>query len=129
MRAIIGESADRTETMTVLPDVGLRDLISRGGAFDLATRAGGFEVTVHVKDRPEGEVCSDAHVGDRPASEPWRATKGTLTVAVPPSDGQRRVRTSYRATIRIEGAEFVNNAGVRVVQSQPIALTVAVRVR
>jgi hypothetical protein len=51
-----------------------------------------------------------------------------LTVTEPPGDGQRRVRT-YRATIRIEGAEFVNNAGVHAVQSQPIALTVAVLVR
>lgn len=128
MGAIIGESADRTETITVLSEVGPKALVPKNGVFDLATRPGGFEVTVHVKDRadPKG-VCSDA--GPRPATEQWRATKGTLTLSVPPGDGQLRARKVYRSTIRIDGAEFVNNDGVRVVQSQPILLTVAVPVR
>jgi hypothetical protein len=126
MRAIIGESADRTETITVHSEASLRDLPSVPRTFDLATRGGGFEVTVQVKDRADRSgFCSD--VGGGPVEETWRATKGTLTVTHAPDDGQRRVRTIYRAAIRIEGAEFVNSAGARVTQSQPIALTVIVR--
>jgi len=85
-------------------------------------------VTVLVRDKADSEeFCSDAHVGPRPAIEPWRATKGTLTMSVSPGDGQPRSRKVYRATIRIDGAEFVNNDGVRVVQSQPIVLAVEAR--
>jgi len=128
MRTIIGESADRMETITVLSDVELRDYPLRTGVFDLATRAGGFEVTVLVRDKADREeFCSDAYVDPRPAIEPWRATKGTLTMSVPPGDGQPRSRKVFRATIRIDGAEFVNSDGVRVVQSQPIVLAVVAR--
>jgi hypothetical protein len=48
-------------------------------------------------------------------------------MSVSPGDGQPRSRKVYRATIRIDGAEFVNNDGVRVVQSQPIVLAVEAR--
>ncbi len=128
MGTIIGESADRAETITIRSEIGLKDFASRAGPFDLSTRNGGFEVTVLVRDKADREeFCSDAYVGPRPAIEPWRATKGTLTMFVPPGDGQPRSRKVYRATIRIDGAEFVNNDGVRVVQSQPIVLAVVAR--
>jgi len=48
-------------------------------------------------------------------------------MSVSPGDGQPRSRKVYCATIRIDGAEFVNNDGVRVVQSQPIVLAVEAR--
>lgn len=122
---IIGESADRTETITLHSEVSLRDLASSNGTFDLATRGGGFEVTVQVKERADRSgFCSD--VGG-PANSTWRATKGTLTFTRPADDGQRRVRSIYRVTVRIEGAEFVNSTGVRVTQPGPIVLPVLVR--
>jgi len=129
MGTIFGESADRSEAITIISNAGLlKDLASGVGAFDLATRAGGFEVMVHVKDKADRSgFCSDA--GPRPASDLWRATKGTLTLTEPPGDGQPRARKVYRAAIRIDGAEFVNNDGVRVVQSQPIVLVLAVIAR
>jgi hypothetical protein len=81
-------------------------------------------VRVRLTEHPEGrsQFCSDARI--QTAAEWWRAAKGTVTIAVMPRGVGGRMTTRYRATLRIEGAEFVSADGARLNQTQPIVLTV-----
>jgi hypothetical protein len=124
---VYGWSDNRTEAITVRAGRDLRDVAATAGTFDLAEPSGGFEVAVHVTEWPvrSWPFCSD--VGGQALEETWRATKGSVTLELSPRTVDGRLRTAYRATIRIVGAEFVNGAGLRVKQVHPIALTVIAR--
>ena len=126
-RVVYGRSDDRTEAITVRADKDLRDLATTARTFDLAQQSSGFEVALHLTESPvqHQPFCSDG--GGRVLEETWRATKGSVTIELSPRAVDGRVRTAYRATIRIAGAEFVNGAGLRVTQVRPIALTVIAR--
>ncbi len=58
--------------------------------------------------------------------ETWRATRGSITIELSPPGIRASAPFLYRATIRLVGAEFVNSAGVRVQERQPITLTALV---
>jgi hypothetical protein len=124
---VYGWSDDRTEAITVRAGKDLRDLAATAKTFDLARQNSGFDVALHLTERPvqSWPFCSD--FGGPPPEETWRATKGSVTLELSPRAVDGRVRTAFRATIRIAGAEFVNGAGVRVKQVHPIALTVIAR--
>ena len=82
---------------------------------------------VHVYDAPQQRFrfCSDVRLsGDE--GEVWRAIAGTATAELVPVFRVREPE-SYRATIRLTGAEFVSPTGARVRQSQPITLSTIVR--
>ena len=86
-----------------------------------------FDVRVHVYDAPQQRFpfCSDVRMtGDE--GEVWRAIAGTATIELLPVFRVREPET-YRATIRLIGAEFVSATGARVRQSQPITLSTIVR--
>jgi hypothetical protein len=121
----IGSSPDRTEGIAL--DLG-------PAAFERAARmvltigqTQGFDMSVHVYAAPQQRFpfCSDLRVrGDE--GEVWRAVAGTATVELAPAFRVRQPE-SYRATIRLTGAEFVSATGARVRQSQPIALSTIVQ--
>ena len=84
-------------------------------------------VTVHVYDRPlrESPFCTD--VGRGPVEEQvWRAVRGTITIELSPPGVTARHPSFYRATVRIEGAEFLSPGGKRVRQKAPIVIAALV---
>jgi hypothetical protein len=89
-------------------------------------RTQGFDMSVHVYDRPQQRLPLCSHVrspGDE--GEVWRAIAGTATIELAPVFRVREPAV-YRATIRLTGAEFVSGTGTRVRQSQPISLSTIV---
>jgi hypothetical protein len=84
-------------------------------------------VNVHMYDRPlhESPFCTDLRTG--PVEEQlWRAVRGTITVELSPPGVTARNPSFYRATVRIEGAEFVGPGGKRVRQKEPIVIAALV---
>lgn len=122
---LYGWSADRSEVITINADKEALQLTTTPKAFDLATMRAGLEVTVHVYDRPSREwpFCTDVVFPNDAAKETWRVTRGSITIqlSAPGIDPARP--HFYRASIRIDGAEFMNDSGVRVAARAPIALT------
>ena len=91
-------------------------------------RTQGFDISVHVYDRPQQRMPFCSHVrstGDEGGV--WRAIAGTATIELTPLFRVREPAV-YRATIRLTGAEFVSATGARVRQSQPITLSTIVHV-
>jgi hypothetical protein len=119
-----GWSGDRTEAITVRAGKALSGLAAAARTFDLADGSSGFDVRLHLAAQPlrSWPFCSDVR-GPGEVEETWRATKGSVTIEVSPRGAGGRL-ARYRATIRLVGAEFVNGAGARVTQVQPISLTV-----
>jgi hypothetical protein len=96
--------------------------------FDLAAARNGLEVAVQVNELPIGRepFCTDVHGLEANGHEVWRAIGGRVTIELS-EPGVRVARPGlYSATIRIEGAEFVNALGARVRQARPITLVALV---
>jgi hypothetical protein len=122
-----GWSTDRTEAITLRLGPAAFQGGSSGSTFVIGQSLG-FEAVAQVFDRPRRDwpFCSDVHaVGDE--GEQWGAVAGTIAVELSPVFRVREPE-SYRATIRLTGAEFVSATGARVRQSQPITLSTTVRV-
>ena len=120
----IGSSPDRTEGIAL--DLGPAAFERAARMVLTIGRTQGFDVRVHVYDAPQRDFpfCSDVRVtGDE--GEVWRAVAGTATVELAPAFRVRQPE-SYRATIRLTGAEFVSATGARVRQSRPITLSTIV---
>jgi hypothetical protein len=78
------------------------------------------QVAVRVFAVPQRSLCSDVRIlGER--SEQWQAVSGRLTIELTPVFRVRQPG-AYRATLRIDDAEFVNAHGARVRPPQPITL-------
>lgn len=122
---VYGWSADRTEAISIRAVKDALGLSTTPRTFDL-TR-GGIDVVVHVYEQPRRSwpFCTD--VGDFGWAEAtWRATRGSVTIELSPSDAVLDRPNTYRATIRIVGAEFVSATGVRATQTTPIVLRAVV---
>jgi hypothetical protein len=121
-----GWSTDRTEAIALRLGPAAFQGGSSGSTFIIG-QSPGFEAVAHVSDRPRRDwgFCSDVHlVGDE--GEEWRAVTGTIGVELSPVFRVREPET-YRATIRLTGAEFISATGARARQSRPIVLTTVVR--
>jgi hypothetical protein len=120
---LFGWTMDRTEVITVRADEDLLQLSNTAQAFDLSVPRIGLEVTVHVFHRAlrSWPFCTD--VGQRYDVPPelWRAVGGTVTIEVSRTTDGRAL--PMRATVRIDGSEFVRDDGVRVRQTRPVVLT------
>jgi hypothetical protein len=125
---LYGSSEDRIEIITVSADKVQLQLSTLPQTFDLATQLNGLEVIVHVYERPaRPDFCSDLHTpGATAAEEKWRATRGTITIELSVPGVRTPSPTTYRATVRIVGTEFVNASGTRVRPERPITLTAIV---
>ena len=124
---VYGWSADRTEVITFRADDGSLRL-PRGTArtFDLASMTRSLSLNIHVYDRPlRPAFCSDARVPSPPGAL-WRAVAGSITIELSPRGIRARAPNLYRATVHIVNAQFVNESGGRVRQTQPITLTAMV---
>jgi hypothetical protein len=123
---VYGWSADQTETMTVRADKAPLQLTTAPQTYDLATGLSGLEVAVQVNERPFGNepFCTD--VGEPRDPEVWRAIGGSVTIELSAPGARVAQPALYRATIRIEGAEFVSATGARVRQVRPITLVALV---
>jgi hypothetical protein len=121
-----GWSADRTEAITFELD---RSQLRAESpiSFDLAGRPDP-DVTVHVYASPPRQwpFCDDVVRQEPVVRENWKAIAGVMSVELSPVFRVREPE-SYRATIRLTGAEFVSATGARVRQSQPITLSTIVR--
>jgi hypothetical protein len=123
---VYGWTADRGEVIAVRVDKNVLQM-STGGTFDLARPLVGLDVQLHIYARARASFPFCTDVGSRDVvEEVWRPIRGAVTVELVP--GVFPVRAPYlaRATIRISGAQFVNTAGDRVDQTQPITLTAIV---
>ena len=122
---VFGWSGDRTEG--ILLHFGEQDFDRVSRSTLVIGRSPGFDVAVHVYDAPQRTFpfCSDVTGDD---GEVWRAVAGTATVEWVPVFRVREPE-SYRATIRLTGAEFVSATGARVRQSQPITLSAIVHLQ
>lgn len=129
---VFGWSGDRAEMMTVRADKQMLNLSTAPAAFDIARQPSAIDVAIHVYALPRGngQFCTDVGhgLGTGPGAldEIWRAVSGNITIELSPPGVRARSPYLYRATIRITGAEFVNSSGVRVRQTQPIALSALV---
>jgi hypothetical protein len=122
---VYGSSHDRTEGIMLL--LGPRAFENASPATLIVGQTPEFDVRVHVYDAPQQRFpfCSDVRMtGDE--GEVWRAMAGTATIELSPVFRIREPET-YRATIRLTGAEFISVTGARVRQSQPITLSTIVR--
>jgi hypothetical protein len=124
---VYGWSGDRMEAITVEADAELLRLSAKPQTFDIARQPTALKVAVHVYGRPERSLqfCTDIILLPRPAEEPWRAIAGLITIEMAPITDVS-VPPRQRATIRLSNAIFENAQGVRVMQTQPIALTALV---
>jgi hypothetical protein len=129
---VYGWSADRAEMITVRADKAMLNLSTAPATFDIGRQPSGIEVVIHVYALPKGpgHFCSDivAQPASGPASldETWRAVAGTMTIELSAPGVRARSPHLYRATIRLSNAEFAGGSGIRVKQTQPIALTAIV---
>jgi len=122
-------SADRAEAVTVRASRNDLRLSTAPQVFDIARQQVDLEVVVHVFESPQRSwrFCSDVGFsGPGNPLETWKAVAGAVTIELSPSGIRVREPYSYRARIRIEGAEFVSATGVRVRQVRPITVTAIV---
>jgi hypothetical protein len=124
---LFGWSEDRTEFITVRADKEVLQLSTLSQTFDAAVQQSGLEVMLHVYERPaRPPFCTDIVMPGAVAEETWRATRGTITIELTAPGVRTPSPFTYRATVRIVGAEFVNPSGTRVRQERPITLTAIV---
>jgi hypothetical protein len=119
-------TSDRAEIISIRIDKRGLGLGAGVHTLDLS-REQGVAVTVHMYDRPlrQSPFCTDVGMG--PVDEQtWRAVRGTITIELSPPGVTARNPAFYRATIRIEGAEFVGAGGKHVRQSDPIVISALV---
>ena len=120
---------ERAETIVVRLDRNALQLAAGAArTIDLASNPGPVSVTVQVYDQPlrSSLFCTDIGVSPGPATETWRAVAGTVTVQLSPPGVRAREPHLYRATIRIDNAEFLGSAGRRQRPPQPIVLSAVV---
>jgi hypothetical protein len=88
----------------------------------------GLKLTVHGYDRPlrEWPFCTDVVFPNDSAKETWRVTRGSFTIQLSARGIDPIAPNLYRASIRIDRAELMNDSGVRVAARAPITLTARV---
>lgn len=118
---------DRAEAVVIRVDQDALGLKSGPAIIDLA-RAGAHSVAVHVFDRPveASPFCTDVRTGEPPPETTWRALSGVLTIELSPLGATTRARGFSRATVRLDGAEFVSPSGKRLRQTASILLSALV---
>jgi hypothetical protein len=120
-----GWSAERTESIAIRADRRvLQEQAASQDTFDLAALPPGIDVVVTVFDRPQRDwsVCSDVESieqGER--RETWRAVSGILHIRLPQANTNGA--SHYRASIRIDNAEFSGPGGASSRPLQPITLS------
>jgi hypothetical protein len=125
--SIYGWSADRTEAVLIRLSHRLVERTQTANTFALG-QSTDVQASVHVHASPQRRwrLCSDARVPDEDLGEQWRAVSGTISIERSPVFRVREP-AMFNVTYRVSGAEFVNAAGARVRQSQPIILTTTMR--
>lgn len=126
---VYGWTADRGESMSIRGDLGRLGLTSGIASFELSDPASPFDVRVQVHDRPQRRwnLCSDVRSpADGRVEIEWRASSGTLVVDRSPDGIWPTAPASYRIRLKLVGAEFVNDAGLRVRQQAAIELATVV---
>jgi len=129
---VYGWSGDRTEMIAVHADKRALRLSETPSTFDLSLPRPELGVSIEVFDRPVGEspYCTDviarSDSSQSPSSEKWKAVSGRLTIEVSRTRNLLKSGPIYRATVRLDGAEFVSSSGVRVRQTHPIVIPATV---
>jgi hypothetical protein len=124
---VYGWSANRDEAVTIQADKELLGLSTTAQTFNIASRPGDLEVTVHVFSRAvrSWPFCTDVFTNVDPTAV-WKATAGTVTIQLSAPVATASGLSAYRATVQIFGAEFVSSTGSRIKQVRPIILSALV---
>jgi hypothetical protein len=119
---------DRAEAVAIRVDRGALQLSSAARSFELARHPEVIALTVHVYEGPmRGTMfCTDVGMSPGPVTETWRAVAGRVTIELSPPGVRAKRPSMYRATIRIDGAEFIDSSGRRHRQTTPIVLSAVV---
>jgi hypothetical protein len=121
-------TADRSETISIRADRSALELSTTPRSFDVALQPLALAVSVHVYEQPrrDGSLCSHLSPSPGVVSETWRAVAGRVTIELSPPGIRARSPSLYRATIRLDGAEFLDSSGRRHRQTTPIVLSAVV---
>ena len=124
-------SADRAEAIAIILDgKGLSLSAGAPRTIDLARETRRVSVSVHVFDRPlrRSPFCNQVVEANNEAV--WRAVRGRVTIFLSsPRSARSDLPETYRATVRLDGVEFVSNTGQRIRTTSSIELTGPVRPR
>ena len=121
-------TSDRAEAISVRVDRSELQLSTTARSFDIARHPTSITVNVTVYQQPmrHTEVCTDVGISPAPVTETWRAVAGQMTIELSPPGIRTRTPWLYRATIRIDNAEFIDSSGRRHRQAAPIVLSAVV---
>jgi hypothetical protein len=120
-------TGDRAEAITLRADREALQLSTTAHTFDLARHPEAMTLNVHVFEEPVRHqmFCTDVRL-PTPRVELWRAVAGRVTIELSPPGVRSQHPSMYRATVRIEAAEFLDSSGRRHRQSAPIVLSAVV---
>jgi hypothetical protein len=124
-------SADRAEAIALILD-GKRLNLSAGTprTIDLARETRRVSVSVHVFARPLRRSPFCHQVAEANNEAIWRAMRGRVTILLSSSRGARSdLPETFRATVRLDGVEFVSKSGQRIRTASSIELTGPIRPR
>jgi hypothetical protein len=121
-------TSDRAESISVRADRGALQLSSGTRSLEIAAHPTSIAVNVSVYEQPirGSEFCTDVRISPGPVAETWRAVSGRMTIELSPPGVRARSPHLYRATIRIDGAEFIDSSGRRHRHAAPIVLSAVV---
>ena len=120
---------DRSEWLSVRVDRETLQLSPGVRIIDIAQQPDAVALRVQVYQQPvRGQLfCTDVvPVPADTVMESWRAVGGRMTIELSAPGIRARNPALYRATIRIDNAEFVDSTGRRHRQTRPIVLTAVV---
>ena len=116
-------SDDRAEAIEIFANRESLGLSATPKQFDVFPQPERLEIRVHVYERAAASPFCTHMVPPRTNEEIWRAVGGRVTIDLVPVAARVHTPASDRVTIRIDGAVFVNSAGVRVTVTRPLVLT------
>ena len=121
-------TADRSEAISIRADRSELQLSTTARSFDVALHPLALTVNVQVYEQPrrDGALCNHHSPSPDVISETWRAVAGRVTIELSPPGVRARSPSLYRATIRLDGAEFIDSSGRRHRQTAPIVLSAVV---
>lgn len=121
-------SDDRAEAISLRIDREALQLSPGQTTIDLSKLAAAAGLRVEVFQQPLKDTlfCTDIRVSPGPIVEVWNAVAGRITIDLSPRGISARSPSMYRASIRIEGVEFVDSSGRRHRQTRPIVLSAMV---
>ena len=121
-------TSDRGEAIVVHVDRDALQLTTAARSFDIARNPTAITISVTMYSQPvrRPDACTDVGMLGASGKETWRAVAGRVTIELSQPGIRARNPRLYRATIRIDDAEFIDASGRRHRQASPIVLSAVV---